>query len=182
MGYREDELKLAALKKQLAALQNDLNPKIYADAAEQARFEGIRERAAHVFLLNCKHLPEPGAHDDELSYRKRLADVLKVNSALSRRDLSREPADEFAKSEQQIYADAQRDYLKPKDLKPGEIREVKYRDQSNRTVTEFACGRGRSVFKEVYGDCIGPGLKLDTFVVNGKPEPVPFFPVSQVWE
>jgi hypothetical protein len=162
---------LNELSAKLAKARASISGKQYSSPAEEQEFRDIQARAAHVFALNRKIVPD-ATDETALDYRRRLAESLKSNSSMRSHDLSREPKEVFTLSEAKIYADAQRNYLKPLDLAPGEIREIKYRDRANRTVTEFAVGRGQSVFKQIFGDMVGVGQRVQ-FMYDGQPVAVP---------
>lgn len=143
----------------------------YASPAEQQEIYEIQQGAREILEMNRRMMPEP-RQETPLQYRKRICDALKANTALRHRDIRREPPEVFAATEARIYGEAAANYLSPRDLKPGQIAEVRRTDASGRVITEFAVGRGGSAFRDLYADFIGPAL-VSAVHIDGKARPLP---------
>jgi hypothetical protein len=146
----------------------------------------VHTRAESVFNEYGRSAPLRNDGESILQYRLRIVNELKPNSSKAHLEISRGiDAASLAPIEREIYSDAAQNRWHPVDLKPGQMREVVKIDPLGREVHEFVSGAGsRGLFKQVYGEFIGP-TQLGVICVaepDGKggqrfvPTPVPYLP------
>jgi hypothetical protein len=118
----------------------------------------VRERADAVYAEYGRSAPLRNDGESVLAYRLRIVNDLKPNSSKAHLEISRGiDSTSLAPVEQEVYADAMANRWHPADLKPGQMREVVKVDPLGREIHEFVSGAGsRGLFKQVYGEFIGP--------------------------
>jgi hypothetical protein len=163
--------------------------KDFADNSERDEFYQIQERAREVLEKNRKLMPEPGAWESSRGYRNRICDALKSNTdTFRRRVFTGEPEDVFRETEAEIYAQADANYLRPRDVEKGELVEITRTDPSGRKYSEFGTGQKgvsnptqapaqawRSVFGQFIGPCYGNAIFKD-----GVQQPIGKFPDQRI--
>lgn len=130
----DSDKKMAARLDQLERmLPKQLSDKDYSDMAD------AQAKADSIFMAFGDSAPRPLNGEDLNSYRRRLAGALKVHSP-SLKDVNLNvifDSAAFDYMEGQIYSDASAAALKPTDLPEHQLREVKSRDVTGRTISQF---------------------------------------------
>jgi hypothetical protein len=109
---------------------------------EHAAFADTQARADVVFAGFGKHAPRPLEGETHVTYRKRLATLLKSHSPQwSKVKFSQLPDAAFEIAEKTVYADATAAAANPTDLEDGELREVTHTDPRTGLKTNFFYGK-----------------------------------------
>ncbi len=106
-----------------------------ADYEAMADAQAEADKVHHAFGDSA---PRPLQGEDLLAYRRRLASGLKKHSSAWKDvDLYALPEPVLKIAERQVYADSLTVANNPVDLPNGQLREVKHRDSTGRTISTF---------------------------------------------
>ena len=125
----ETRKRIDELDRKMPKQMTDADYEAMADAQAEA------DKVHHAFGDSA---PRPLQGEDLLAYRRRLATGLKKHSSAWKEvDLYGVPEAVLKIAEKQVYADSMQVALNPMDLPSGQLREVKTRDSTGRTISTF---------------------------------------------